>query len=113
MYKLTVVTDPEVADGFRLSGVDVRVAFSPEEARQIVSELMDDPEIGIIGLDVRLESGIDLRLQRKIDSVYRPVVVTLPLGDRGCPYDNACPLPRAGCNAEPCIYSVSVHTNED
>lgn len=82
MYKLTVVTDPEVADGFRLSGVDVRVAFSPEEARQIVSELMDDPEIGIIGLDVRLESGIDLRLQRKIDSVYRPVVVTLPLGDR-------------------------------
>ncbi len=36
-----------------------------------------------------------------------------PLEDKGCPYDNSCPLPWAGCNAEPCIYSVSVHTHED
>ena len=81
MYRLIVITDDEVADGFRLSGVDVVAVASSDEARVVVTELMDDSEVGIIGLDTRFELGIDARLQRKIDSVYRPVVVMLPLGD--------------------------------
>lgn len=82
MYRLVVVTDNETADGFRLSGTDVLVVESVDDARQVVGELMDDSEVGIIALDARFEAGIDARLQRRIDSVYRPVVVMLPLGER-------------------------------
>lgn len=82
MYRVIVVTDTEIADGFRLAGVDVREVDSIETARTALTQLMDDEETGIIGLDIRFEEAIDARLQRRIDSVYRPMVVSLPLRDR-------------------------------
>ena len=79
MYKLVVLTDPEHADGFRLSGCDVVVADSPEMARRALAALVDDDTSGIIAVNEALMSAIDERLQRKIDSIYRPIVVSLPI----------------------------------
>lgn len=82
MYKLVVLTDADTADGFRLAGVDVSVVESPEEARKALSSLIDDDATGIIAVNERLMSGIDERLRKKIDSIYRPIVVSLPIREK-------------------------------
>lgn len=82
MYKLIVLTDAETADGFRLAGVDVSVADSPSMARRMLASLIDDDESGIIAVNERLMAEIDGRLQQKIDSIYRPIVVSLPIREK-------------------------------
>lgn len=82
MYKLIVITDPDNADGFRLGGVDVRVAEAPEEARRILVDLVDSDESGIIALNASFSAAIDERLQKKIDSIYRPIVISLPITEK-------------------------------
>ncbi len=79
MYKLVVLTDAESADGFRLAGVDVEVATSSDEARRKLNSLVDDDNSGIIAVNESMMASIDERLQKKIDSIYRPIVVSLPL----------------------------------
>lgn len=79
MYKLVVLTDAENADGFRLAGVDVEVATTSDEARRKLNALVDDDNSGIIAVNESMMSSIDERLQKKIDSIYRPIVVSLPL----------------------------------
>lgn len=82
MYRLMVLTDPDTADGFRLAGVDVFEVDSPEQARQTLASLVDDDTSGIIAVNERMMSAIDERLQRKIDSIYRPIVVSLPIREK-------------------------------
>lgn len=82
MYRLIVLTDPETADGFRLAGVDVAVAESPELARKTLATLIDEDDSGIIAVNERLMGAVDDRLQRKIDSIYRPIVVSLPFREK-------------------------------
>lgn len=77
-----VITDPDTADGFRLAGVDVFSVDSPEEARKTLASLVDDDSSGIIAVNERMMSGIDERLQKKIDSIYRPIVVSLPIREQ-------------------------------
>lgn len=75
------ITDKKTADGFRLAGIGVREAESSEEARQIINEMLQEDEVGIIALDQRLFEALDERLEKQLERVYRPVVVMLPLGD--------------------------------
>lgn len=82
MYRLIVLTDSDTADGFRLSGVDVEVAESSEEARLRLNALLDDEASGIIAVNEKMMAGIDERTQRKIDSIYRPIVISLPIKER-------------------------------
>jgi V/A-type H+-transporting ATPase subunit F len=82
LYKLIVLTDPDTADGFRLAGVDVAVADSPSLARKTLASLIDDDESGIIAVNERLMAEVDDRLQKKIDSIYRPIVVSLPIREK-------------------------------
>lgn len=82
MYKLVVLTDSDSADGFRLAGVDVEVVESPEEARRKLASLVDEDSSGIIAVNERLMSCVDERLRKKIDSIYRPIVVSLPIREK-------------------------------
>ena len=82
MYKLVVLTDSDTADGFRLAGVDVDVVDSPEMARSRLVSLLDDDSTGIIAVNERLMVGVDERVQKKIDSIYRPIVVSLPIREK-------------------------------
>ncbi|MCL2324529.1 MAG: V-type ATP synthase subunit F [Actinomycetia bacterium] len=79
MYKFIAITDETVADGFRLGGVEVVGVTTGEGAHEALVRMVNDDSVGIIALDERYEKVIDERLQRKIDAVYRPVVVILPL----------------------------------
>ena len=82
MYKLVVLTDSDTADGFRLAGVDVDVVDSPEMARSRLVSLLDDDSTGIIAVNERLMTAVDERIQNKIDSIYRPIVVSLPIREK-------------------------------
>lgn len=77
-----VLTDSDTADGFRLSGVSVGVVDTPEMARARLNVLLDDEASGIIAVNEKLMAGIDERTQRKIDSIYRPIVISLPIKEK-------------------------------
>jgi V/A-type H+/Na+-transporting ATPase subunit F len=82
LYKVVVLTDTDTADGFRLAGVDVDVVDSPEMARTRLISLLDDDATGIIAVNERLMTAVDERIQKKIDSIYRPIVVSLPIREK-------------------------------
>jgi V/A-type H+/Na+-transporting ATPase subunit F len=77
--KLIVLTDPDTADGFRLAGVDVYAVDSPEQARTVLARLLNDDSSGIVALNEEFVGAIDERMQKKIDSIYRPIVIPLPI----------------------------------
>lgn len=78
MYKVAVITDEESADGFKLTPVETIIANSPDEARSILTRLLNDDTIGIIVINDDFLKGIDERLQQKIDKLYRPILVPIP-----------------------------------
>ena len=82
MYKLIVLTDSDTGDGFRLAGVDVITVESPEEARKRLNELIDDDSSGIVAVNEAFMAEIDERTQQKINSTYRPIVITLPIREK-------------------------------
>ena len=82
MYKVVVLTDSDTADGFRLSGVDVEIADSGDLARKILNSLLDDESSGIIAVNEKMMAVIDERTQKKIDSIYRPIVISLPIKEK-------------------------------
>jgi vacuolar-type H+-ATPase subunit F/Vma7 len=79
LYRVVVITDAGSADGFRLAGVEVDVVETPEMARGRLVSLLDDDEAGIVAINERFSEAIDERMQKKIDSIYRPIVVSLPI----------------------------------
>lgn len=82
MYKLVVLTDTDTGDGFRLAGVDVITAASPEDARKRLNELIDDDSSGIVAVNEAFMAEIDERTQQKINSTYRPIVISLPIREK-------------------------------
>ncbi len=89
MYKVTVLADPDSADGFRLSGVEVIELKEGQEARETLAKLLDDDTVGIIAISDDFMPFIDERTKNKIEKIYRPIVVEVPskkrieVGERG------------------------------
>ena len=79
MYKAIVITDPETADGFRLAGVGVVEVENADEAREKIKGFLDDPDAGILAVNESFYNAIDEKTQEKIDSVYRPIVIPMPI----------------------------------
>lgn len=79
MYKAIVITDPETADGFRLAGVSVVEVENADEAREKIKGFLDDPDAGILAVNESFYNAIDEKTQEKIDSIYRPIVIPLPI----------------------------------
>lgn len=82
MYKLIVLTDSDNADGFRLAGVDVVVVDSHDAVRERLNHLLDDEDAGIIAVNEQMMAAIDERTQRRIDTIYRPLVISLPIREK-------------------------------
>lgn len=74
-----MLTDPETADGFRLAGVDVLEAETVEQAKMQITELLDNPDSGIIGVNESFYMALDEKTLERIESVYRPIVIPLPI----------------------------------
>ncbi|MHB8894195.1 MAG: V-type ATP synthase subunit F [Candidatus Geothermincolia bacterium] len=82
MYKVVVLTDPDTADGFRLAGVDVLEVETAEDAMREISRLLEDPKSGILAVNEAFLAELDERIQKRIESTYRPIVVSLPIKEK-------------------------------
>jgi vacuolar-type H+-ATPase subunit F/Vma7 len=51
MSRLIVITNPDLAPGFCLAGVDVYPVEFNEEAQQVVCELLETGEAGLLAID--------------------------------------------------------------
>ncbi len=80
MAKLTVITNPALAPGFRLAGVEVIAADNGERARNELVRLLDEGDAGIIAVDAPYLSALDYSTARRIEQMVKPVVVSLPMG---------------------------------
>lgn len=77
--RLLVLTTPELAPGYRLAGVEARVAASPGEAEGHLAELLADA--GIVAVHEPFLEQLDPELRGRLESSTRPIVVALPAGE--------------------------------
>ncbi len=81
-YKVIVITHPELAPGFRLTGVTVEEANSISEAEKIIeSVLRMGDEYGLIFIDENLGMNINERLLNKVEERGVPLLIPFPAQD--------------------------------
>ncbi|HXH14013.1 MAG TPA: V-type ATP synthase subunit F [Alphaproteobacteria bacterium] len=85
MAKLVVITDPTMAPGFRLAGVEVHAANTVDEARRLLMALIEEGEAGVIAMNASYLEALDDIMRRRIEASYKPVVVALPSGEAVTP----------------------------
>lgn len=77
MYRLAVITDPETATGFRLAGVEVREAASPQAALEHLRALLL-LDYGLIAVNEDLLAGTDVERARLMRGRDLPIVLPFP-----------------------------------
>ena len=80
MARLVVVTTPDMTPGFRLAGVTTLTASSAREASNLVRELVDSGEKGVIGVHAPFLANMDRDLRRRLEQMVNPVVIAMPAG---------------------------------
>ena len=77
MYKVAVITDPETATGFRLAGVEVREADTPERALDLIRECAAGG-YGLLAVNEDLLRGTEDARTRLLRGRDLPLIVPLP-----------------------------------
>ncbi len=80
MAKLTVITDPSIAPGFRLAGVETFAVGGVAEAQQVLLRLLAEGETGVVAMDSTYLARLDDPIRRRIETGYRPIVIAIPTG---------------------------------
>ena len=78
MYKFVVVTDCDRASGFRLAGVEVLEAGTPEAARKVIPPLLYKDDIGIVAVNEEYMLSLDEKLMDRIEKMHRPLIIPIP-----------------------------------
>ncbi len=77
MYNIAVITDNETATGFRLAGVEVREAGTPEEALELIRQYAT-AGYGLLAVSEDLLKGTDDARARLLRGRDLPMIVPLP-----------------------------------
>ncbi len=77
MYRVIVITDAETATGFRLAGVEVREATSPQQTLEQVKTLLP-LDYGLVAVNEELLKGLDEDLSRLMRGRDTPIIVPFP-----------------------------------
>lgn len=80
MAQITVITTPELAPGFSLTGARVLTAADANEAEQLLRGQMAEEREGIIAFHEPYYGTLPGDLHERIALEYRPLVVPLPDG---------------------------------
>lgn len=78
MARLMVVTTPDNATGFQLAGAETFSVDSPDQAEQILAELLGGHEASLIVIRQDLLQAVSSRLQRQAADSYEPLVMAIP-----------------------------------
>jgi len=76
--KIAVLTDAESATGFRLAGLEVHVADSPEAAEEILKTLARREDLAMLAVDQGLVADPQALLSREMRGRALPVVLPFP-----------------------------------
>jgi vacuolar-type H+-ATPase subunit F/Vma7 len=80
MTHMIIITRPEMADGFRLSGVDVRSVDCVNDAAQIVTDLLHVKEPVVLAIDDGIFNQLDPALVKQVHKSDKTLLVTIPEG---------------------------------
>ena len=78
--RLVVVTNPALADGFRLAGADAVVATSNAEAVATVTAVAGSPTAGVVLVTDDLWGELPERLRGTLEHLAQPIVLDIPVG---------------------------------
>ncbi len=78
MGRVVSVTDAETALGFRLAGIEARVAENPDEMRQGIESILAEREVRVALLDEQLFRQLPEPLKRKIEDSVSPIFMPIP-----------------------------------
>ena len=73
-----VVCRPEIAPGFELAGLRADTAVDGAEARARLGALSDDPGVGIVLLEDRLQRALPADFAQRLERQVRPLVAPFP-----------------------------------
>lgn len=90
--KIAVIGDGATTAGFRLAGIRNTFVLSGAEAEAKLSDLLSNPDYGIVMVPERLIENCDWRLKKRIEATAKPVVVAIPGMDG--PIEQSESLPR-------------------
>lgn len=83
--KFFVIGDEETVLGFRLAGIEGRVAQSPDEAREALEEAYRMENLGVIVLPERIAATVREEVDRLVYKTTFPLLIEIP--DRLGPLD--------------------------
>jgi len=80
MARVVIITEPGLAPGYQMAGVETLAVKSAGEARQRLEELLSARDVSVIAVHALYLAALDESLQRKIDAQVMPVVISVPAG---------------------------------
>jgi vacuolar-type H+-ATPase subunit F/Vma7 len=80
MKRFIVITHPEVADGFKLVGIETIAAQTIEDAERFMISILDMDGDFLIALDDGIFSKMDTALRSRIYAASHITLVTIPDG---------------------------------
>jgi vacuolar-type H+-ATPase subunit F/Vma7 len=80
MARIAVITTPELASGFALTGADVRAATNVGEAERLLRQYMAEAPDSIIAYHQPYYAVLTPDLRERVALDYHPLVVALPDG---------------------------------
>ena len=80
MARVTVITTPELAPGFALTGADVLAAADANEAERLLRRRMAEARDSIIAYHQPYYAALSPDLRERVLLEYHPLVVALPDG---------------------------------
>src|SRR2546427_10463426 len=82
--EIAAVGRDDFVQGFKLVGVRRAITSSLEEIEKKIAAVLDDPEVGILGLDTADMKGLSNSMRRRLGTVARPVgIAGGAAGDQG------------------------------
>src|SRR2546422_11110305 len=70
--EIAAVGRDDFVQGFKLVGVRRAITSSREEIEKKIAAVLDDPEVGILGLDTADMKGLSNSMRRRLETVARP-----------------------------------------
>lgn len=80
MTHMIVITKPEMADGFRLSGVDTRSVERVQDAASIIQEILHGDQPVVLAVDDGIFMQLDPALIKQAHKSNKTLLVTIPEG---------------------------------
>jgi vacuolar-type H+-ATPase subunit F/Vma7 len=79
MARLVVVSNPALADGFRLAGATA-IPVGSREAMSVLRSLVAEPDVGLVLVTDDLWEAVPAKLRGALENLTQPIVLGLPSG---------------------------------